>query len=134
MTAVVVDTQSLIWFLLRSSKLSLDGRSALNQAVSARERIHIASISLVEMVYLTEKQKIPQAAQTELQRALADPNTSFAVAPLTQGISQAVADIPRGSVPDMPDRIIAATAYHLSLPLVTSDREIRSLTVIRTIW
>jgi predicted nucleic acid-binding protein len=33
----------------------------------------------------------------------------------------------------MPDRIIAATAFHLGLPLVTRDAQIRSAN-ITTIW
>jgi len=36
-------------------------------------------------------------------------------------------------VPDMPDRIIAATAIYLSLPLITKDDAIRSAGII-TIW
>jgi predicted nucleic acid-binding protein len=37
-------------------------------------------------------------------------------------------------VPDMPDRIIAATALSLSLPLVTRDAKIQAVTTIQTIW
>jgi PIN domain nuclease of toxin-antitoxin system len=33
----------------------------------------------------------------------------------------------------MPDRIIAATANHLNLPLVTRDRKIRS-SKVKTVW
>jgi predicted nucleic acid-binding protein len=36
-------------------------------------------------------------------------------------------------VPDMPDRIIAATAMHLGLPLVMGDRKVQA-SVIVTIW
>ena len=39
----------------------------------------------------------------------------------------------RAQVPDMPDRIIAATALSLGLPLVTRDGRIRD-SGIRTIW
>lgn len=53
--------------------------------------------------------------------------------PLGFGVAQAVAPIPRDFVPDMPDRIIAATAVHLELPLVTRDSEIRS-TALDVIW
>ena len=41
--------------------------------------------------------------------------------------------MPRDVVPDMPDRIIAATAVHLGLPLITRDERIRSAG-IKTIW
>ncbi len=35
--------------------------------------------------------------------------------------------------PDMPDRIIGATALHLGLPLITRDGKIRA-SDLRTIW
>lgn len=37
-------------------------------------------------------------------------------------------------VPDMPDRIIAATALHLNLPLLSRDRQIASLPGIIVVW
>ena len=43
-----------------------------------------------------------------------------------------MSQIPRDVVPDMPDRIIAATALSNSLPLVTRDLKIRALTTIQT--
>ncbi|HDQ72545.1 MAG TPA: hypothetical protein ENN19_10675 [Chloroflexi bacterium] len=37
-------------------------------------------------------------------------------------ISLKVKEIPRQQVPDLPDRIIAATALYLDVPLITRDR------------
>jgi PIN domain nuclease of toxin-antitoxin system len=53
--------------------------------------------------------------------------------PVTYAITQAVPHIPRATVPDMPDRIIAATALHLGVPLVSRDRKIHASS-IQTIW
>lgn len=39
----------------------------------------------------------------------------------------------RDQVPDMPDRIIAATALSLGVPLISRDRKIQVSTV-STIW
>jgi predicted nucleic acid-binding protein len=55
------------------------------------------------------------------------------VIPLDRGIAEAVAQIPLTMVPDMPDRIIAATALFLKLPLVTRDHKIQAAE-IETIW
>jgi len=65
---------------------------------------------------------------------LDDPTTAFRLAELSRGICDEVENIPRVNVPDMPDRIISATALHLNLPLVTKDSKIQSLQIIKTIW
>jgi len=57
----------------------------------------------------------------------------LAVYPLDQEIASAVAQIDRLAVPELPDRIIAATASHLDVPLLTRDERIQS-SVVRTIW
>jgi predicted nucleic acid-binding protein len=44
-----------------------------------------------------------------------------------------MASIPRADVPDLPDRIIAATAVYLGVPLISRDRAIRASSV-ETIW
>jgi hypothetical protein len=54
--------------------------------------------------------------------------------PLSRAIAETLHPIPRDSVPDMPDRIIAATALHLNLLLVTRDRKIQSLEKMQIIW
>ncbi|WP_407894468.1 PIN domain-containing protein [Scytonema sp. NUACC26] len=48
-------------------------------------------------------------------------------------IALTMSEISRSVVPDMPDRIIAATARYLGLPLVTCDTKIQSAD-IETIW
>jgi PIN domain nuclease of toxin-antitoxin system len=41
--------------------------------------------------------------------------------------------IPREDVPDMPDRIIAATGLRLGVPIISRDRNIRAAN-LETIW
>lgn len=95
--------------------------------------IYVASISVVEMIYLTEKGRLPEIALQRLSHALADPTTSLSIVPLDWAIAQRVRQISRDLLPDMPDRIIAATALHLNLPLVTCDYRIPAIGV-KTIW
>ena len=40
----------------------------------------------------------------------------------------------RATVPEMPDRIIAATALHLNAPLITRDHKIQALQNVQTLW
>jgi PIN domain nuclease of toxin-antitoxin system len=83
---------------------------------------------------LIDKGKLSQQTLNRLIQYLKLPNSSFVTQDLTEDIAQTLAQIPRSTVPDMPDRIIAATALHLNLPLVTKDSKIRALPNIQTIW
>jgi predicted nucleic acid-binding protein len=60
--------------------------------------------------------------------------TAFRLIELSREISDEVENISRSTVPDMPDRIISATALHLNLPLITKDHKIQKLQNIQTIW
>lgn len=85
----------------------------------------------MEIIYLVERKRVPLEALQE--SALKDNSSSLVVAPLDAAVAEAVPRIPRAIVSDMPDRIIAATALHLGLPLVTRDARIHSVG-IGTIW
>jgi PIN domain nuclease of toxin-antitoxin system len=70
----------------------------------------ISSISLVEVVYLREKGRIPPESLTRLKEALRLQDSALRVADLTMAVALAVGRVIRDEVPDMPDRIIAGTA------------------------
>ena len=65
---------------------------------------------------------------------LADSDIGLKVVPLDLSVAKCLAKIPRLTVPEMGDRIIAATALYLDLPLVTKDHKIRNLSIIQTVW
>lgn len=134
MTAVVADTHTVIWYLQNSPRLSTTALITLDSATQSGDPIYISSITIAEIVYLTEKGKIPQAALNQLITALSDSKSSFIVAAIDLEIAQTLVQVPKDIVPDMPDRIIAATALYLKLPLVTRDHKIQALTTIQTIW
>lgn len=96
--------------------------------------IILPTISIVEIVYLIEKGRLVPQTLTSLMQVLKLPNSSFILQGLTEDIAQTVAQIPRSIVPEMPDRIIAATALHFNLPLITEDHKIQALKNITTIW
>ena len=134
MSAVVADTHTIIWYLQNSEKLSPDATLSLDGAINNGDAIYVSAISIVEITYLVEKSKIPEIALEHLLQALTDPNVGLVVAPMDLLVAESLANIPRLTVPEMGDRIIAATALCLNLPLVTKDYKIRALSVIQTIW
>ncbi len=133
MASLVSDTHATIWYLLNDSRLSATARSAMENAATSGSTIYIPSISLVEITYLVEKQRFPETLFHRLVETLENPKSVLRLAPLDLAVSIALPRILREQVPDMPDRIIAATALALGLPLVTRDGKIQA-SDIKTIW
>jgi|ERR1700733_7943894 len=113
--------------------MSKRANAFIDRAVSAGEGIAVSAVSLAEIVYLVEKGRVPVSTYDEVSRALADPTGVLVEAPLTAGVVEAMRRVPRDAVPDMPDRIIAATGVFLDVPVISRDGMIRASSV-RTIW
>ncbi len=131
--SAVLDTHTVLWYLEDSEQLSTAARNTIEDAVRAARQVSVSVISIIETVYLVERKKLPAAALQRLQHALTDTGAVLAIAPIDLAVANALEHIPRNVVPDMPDRIIAATAVHLGVPLVTRDRRLRAAG-IQTIW
>jgi len=134
MPSVIADTHTIIWYLSNHPKLSNTANTVLTQTIAEGGSIFISAISLIEITYLIEKDRLPSEALASLQDALQDSDTAIELIPIDLNIATAMSQIKREIVPDMPDRIIAATALSLNLPLVTRDRQIQQAANIQTIW
>ena len=132
MSSIVTDTHALLWYLLEPKKLSSDAHKAMAEA-GTNGTIYVPAVVLVELRYLVEKGKIIEDVFRFVADSIADSNSSLEIAALDFDTATAVGNIPRASVPDMPDRIIAATALEMGLPLVTRDRKITASN-LHVIW
>jgi len=133
MIAGVADTHSALWYLFNDLRLSASAGDFIDQAGAAGNHVIISSISLAEIVYLIEKNRLPTNAYSDLKAALEDPDHVFKEAPLTVEIVDAMPKVPRTDVPDMPDRIVAATAVYFGVPVISRDGRIRA-SATTTIW
>jgi PIN domain nuclease of toxin-antitoxin system len=131
--SAVIDTHAVIWYLNADARLSHRAATFIEDARQRRLPVLVSSISLVEIIYLQEKNKIPLATLTRLQEALRSHDAILQVAELTDAAALAVNRVPRAEVPDMPDRIIAATALHLGVPVISRDGKIKAA-LLNTIW
>jgi PIN domain nuclease of toxin-antitoxin system len=132
--AIVADTHTIVWYVVEPERLSQVALDALEGAIAVGDPVYISAISLIEICYLIEKRRIASDLLQRILSVLNEPDPSLIVVPIDLAISIAVQSIDRDTVPDMPDRIIAATALHLNLPLVTRDRKIQASQSIITIW
>lgn len=133
MSDLLADTHAVLWYLFDPGQLSPPADAALSGATSSGSIIYISTISIIEIVYLVEKNKLPQSAVAGLLTALNDPTLPLRTLPVDMMVAKALQQIPRTAVPDMPDRIIGATALAHNVPLVTADHKLRAAP-IHTIW
>jgi len=130
---VVVDTQTAVWYLSSDSNLSQVASSALDLASAAGELIHVRSICLVELSLLIEKGRLLREARDRLVFVLDDPEPGWSLAPFDRDVADALETVSRAEVPDLPDRVVAATAVALRCPVVSCDRKIRA-SEVQTVW
>ena len=133
MIVAVADTHAAVWHLFNDKRLSNAASAFINAAAIARQKIGISSISLAEIVYLVEKQRLPANTYTLLRSELANPEHVFMEIPVTNAVVDSMMHIPRDVVPDLPDRIVAATASHFDVPLISCDSCIHNSN-LQLIW
>lgn len=134
MSKWVTDTHALLWHLYDADRLSSRAREVFAQTDAGEHEIIIPAIVLVEIVYLAEKGRIDAHAVRRVIALLRSGADNYAIAPLDLDIAAALARVDRAQVPEMPDRIITATALHLGLPLLTRDTQIAGYGRVTTVW
>ena len=133
MLAAVADTHAVIWYLFSDPRLGRAASDFIDAAIVNGDHIGISAISLAEMIYLIEKKRMPATALEDVLAAIANPKTVLQEVPLDAGIVVSMKQIPREEIPDLPDRIIAATARFQGVPVLSRDSRTRS-SAIKTVW
>ena len=133
MAAVLADTHAILWYLSADLRISRAATAAMDSATAAGDPIFVSAITMVEIQYLVEKGRLTADDQRIVKAAIDDVQNPARLIPIDRAIVDALSQVHREEVPDMPDRIIAATAFSLGVPLLSRDRKIRA-SQIQTIW
>jgi PIN domain nuclease of toxin-antitoxin system len=107
------------------------GADAIEQALDA-QALCISIGSFLDLRYLVDSGRLAEQALGDA-RAIVD-GDAFTVVPLDLRVLDKMAAVPCEKVPDPFDRIIAATALTLDLPLVSADEDIQGAIGDRVIW
>ena len=130
----VADTHAIIWFLARSKKLSPKVRAIFQQAKAGQGHVIVPTMVLAEAIFLAQRQRIDPPVIKVLLGLSENPQDGIYLYPLNKEVITAFSRFGSNAVPELADRIIAATALHLDLPLLTVDSSIEASTLVKTIW
>jgi PIN domain nuclease of toxin-antitoxin system len=133
MIVAIADTHTAIWYLFCDPRLGKAASAFIDDTIAKGDHVGVSAITIAEMVYLAEKGRIPANALNELHAATLDPKAVLRHVALDEAIAIKMTEIPRQDLPDLPDRVIAATALFFSVPVLSRDKRIRA-SAIQTIW
>lgn len=125
----VADTVALV---LRLEKRVMGNyvRQAFLAVEKGEANLLVPAMALTEIMYLSQRKRIT-ATLAEVEKYLAT-YPAYREAPLTLAIvktAQGITDIP-----ELHDRLIAATASHHNAILLTNDLTISASTQVQTLW
>jgi predicted nucleic acid-binding protein len=116
MDSFVTDTQALVKFMMGKKVINDKSHRAYQSADKGKATIIIPAIVLMEMLYLFEKNRI-DVGLLQTEELFKSQNYQFE--PLNFDILKTASEI--NDIPELHDRLIAATARYLKLPLITND-------------
>lgn len=129
----MVDTHGLVWYALeRWKKLGKAARRVLSSADQGDAVVYVPTIVLVEIGELERLGRI--RLRSGLRRWARELFSRDAFRPAELNVEVALEAHSLHQVQERGDRLIAATALHLDLPLITRDRALGTATGVRTIW
>jgi PIN domain nuclease of toxin-antitoxin system len=81
----------------------------------------------------SKKKKIKPETLERLLEATGTSDAALVEIPVTGQIANKMRSVSRESIPDMPDRIIAATALNLNVPVISRDGKIK-VSKLKSTW
>jgi PIN domain nuclease of toxin-antitoxin system len=128
---VALDTCALVYWLRGDQALSEPARHAIEHTLEESE-VLISTISVLEVAQFVENGRLALSMDTRRWLATLASLEGVRMVPVDTAIAVRATTLS----PQLPQqqRIVAATARLLGVPLVTPDSRVRALTHIDTIW
>lgn len=128
---ILLDTHVVVWMAAEPKRLSraaaVDIRSAQNG-----DGVAISAITLWELASLVARKRIRAYGTVEASVRLL--SEGLVIKPITPEIAAVAAQFPNEFPRDPADRLIAATAMVVGVPLLTHDAALLRSPLLRTVW
>lgn len=125
----LADTAAIIRHFANVGKIGKAAKLILQDADSGKNTILISIISIVEILYLSERNKIPLDFEDVRRKLL--PLDNYRIVDLDFDIVE-TAKIVQGL--ELHDRLIVSTSLSLNVPILTSDQIIKDSGQVDVIW
>ena len=130
---IVLDTHALVWWFDGDARLSKAARQAIEHEL-LMGGIAISAFSCWEIALLVTRKRLMLSLELSIWLAAVEAVNHLRFIPVDNRIAIASVQLPGDLHKDPADRIVAATAMQLSVPIVTADRNLRRYPYIATIW
>jgi PIN domain nuclease of toxin-antitoxin system len=126
----VPDTHALVWYLIADKRLGAHAKTALTLIDQGEHQGIISALVLAEIMYLEERGRI----QVNLDELIANlrSNANYSIVPFDSEILRSAKKLK--NVPELFDRMIAATAIYFGAILLTRDHVFSESRAIKTVW
>jgi PIN domain nuclease of toxin-antitoxin system len=126
----VADTHALLWWFTDSPRLGSNASAVFEKCERGEHVIFVPSIAIAEALSIFDKRRISFNFRTLFRHISSSKN--FVLIALDYQVLQKMIDLK--DIPELHDKIIAATAKYLNLPIITKDEVLRNLASVKTIW
>lgn len=125
----LADTVTIIRHFAKTGKIGKKAKVILDDAEKGRHHILISVISLVEIMYLSQKMRIKINLKETLE--IINNSVNYSVVDLNSHIVTVAETI---KFSELFDRLILATAKHFEVPMLTPDEELQKIEDVKTVW
>lgn len=125
----LADTVTIIRHFSGTGRIGRKARTILEGVEKGDHHLFLSTVSLVEILYLSEKKRIMINLGESLD--IIDDSANYSIVDLTTEIVKFAEKI---DFPEIFDRLIISTARYLGVPILTSDRAIRSSGFVEAVW
>ncbi len=125
----LADTVTIIRHFSGTGRIGRKARTILEGVEKGDHHLFLSTVSLVEILYLSEKKRIMINLGESLD--IIDDSANYSIVDLTTEIVKFAEKI---DFPEIFDRLIISTARYLGVHILTSDRAIRSSGFVEAVW